>query len=202
MPKSQELSALADSIRVCTKCRLYKNRINAVPGEGNPNSPIVFVGEAPGKQENIDGRPFVGAAGKLLNELLASQGWQRTDVFITNIVKDQPPGNRDPLLDEISICTNAWLTAQLAIIKPKIIVPLGRHAMQYFLPNVGTISQIHGQAFRRQDGRIYVPLYHPAVALYRSELRSTLEADFRILPKLLKQISNSPHGEKKGKNDS
>lgn len=190
MDKS-EFCRLKKCISDCSKCRLSTNRINVVFGCGNENAKVMFVGEAPGKQENIQGRPFVGAAGKFLNTMLESISWKREDVYITNIVKDQPPENRDPLPDEIDICTKNWLLPQIEIMDPKIIVPLGRHSMNFFLPNVGTISQIHGRVFRRADGRVYVPLYHPAVALYSGSQRPVLLNDFAILPKVLKKLENN-----------
>ncbi|MDO8513586.1 MAG: uracil-DNA glycosylase [bacterium] len=186
----QELNSLANEMRDCQKCRLHLNRINVVPGEGNPHSEIVFVGEAPGAQENKLGRPFVGAAGEFLDNLLKMVGWNRQDVYITNIVKDQPPGNRDPMPDEIEICTSTWLKHQIKIIDPKVIVTLGRHAMNYFLPNMGSISQIHGRAFRKRNGKVYFPLFHPAVALYRPDMEKILKTDFKKLPKLLRQLDN------------
>ncbi len=183
------ISQIANSMQDCTRCPLYKNRINVVPGEGNPKAQVVFIGEAPGQQENKQGRPFVGRAGKYLDELLLSIGWQRSDIFITNIVKDQPPGNRDPLPEEKKICTDLYLTKQIEAIKPKVIVTLGRHASAYFLPDIGGISQIHGRVYRRKNGIIYFPLYHPAAALYNSQMKKTLEADFNKLPKIIKLIN-------------
>lgn len=187
---SQDLILLADQMQGCQKCDLCKNRIKVVPGEGNNQSEILFIGEAPGAEENKQGRPFVGAAGQFLEYLLTQVGWKRSDVFITNIVKDQPPSNRDPLPEEIRICTSSWLEPQIKIINPKIIVTLGRHAMHYFLPNIGSISQAHGRVFRKPDKMVYFPLYHPAVALYRSEMKQTLENDFKKLPRLLELLNN------------
>lgn len=186
-----EFCKLKECISDCSKCRLSSNRINVVFGEGNENAKVMFVGEAPGKEENKQGLPFVGAAGQFLNKMLEGIGWKREDVYITNIVKDQPPNNRDPEPDEIKICTENWLIPQIKIMDPKIIVPLGRHSMYFFLPNVGTISQIHGRVFRRKDGRVYVPLYHPAVALYNNSQKPILEKDFQLLPKVLKKLEES-----------
>ncbi len=161
---------------------------NFVPGEGNPEADIFFVGEAPGKKEDELGRPFVGAAGKFLDEMLSIIGMDRSDIFITNIVKQRPPGNRDPLPEEIE---KHWplLMDQIESINPKIIVMLGRHSMSKLLPNVGTISQIHGQPFRRKDGRVYLPLFHPAVALYDDSKRETLIHDFKKIPLIIKKLS-------------
>lgn len=166
---------------------LYEG-MNFVPGAGNPDTDILFVGEAPGKKEDEMGVPFVGAAGKFLNEMLESIGLKREDIFITNIVKQRPPENRDPLPGEIE---KHWplLMKQIEIINPKIIVMLGRHSMSKLLPGVGTISQIHGKPFRRQDGRVYMPLYHPAAALYNGGLRQTLLDDFAKIPAIIKKLN-------------
>lgn len=166
---------------------------NFVPGEGNPNADIVFVGEAPGKKEDELGRPFVGASGKFLDEMLRTIGLERPDVFITNIVKQRPPDNRDPLPAEIE---KHWplLMQQIEVINPKIIVMLGRYSMSKLLPNVGTISQVHGQPFQRQDGRVYLPLYHPAAALYNGGMRQTLIDDFKKIPLIIKKVSEESGG--------
>lgn len=163
--------------------------MNFVPGAGDPDTEILFVGEAPGKKEDEVGVPFVGAAGQFLNEMLASIGLKREDIFITNIVKQRPPENRDPTPEEIEA---HWplLMQQIEIIDPKIIVMLGRHSMSKLLPEVGTISQIHGKPFRRKDGRVYLPLYHPAAALYNGGLRQTLLTDFAKIPAILHKIKS------------
>jgi uracil-DNA glycosylase family 4 len=175
---------------------LYSEAKSFVPGEGNPDAQIMFIGEAPGKSENEQGKPFVGAAGKFLGEMLESIGLSRDDVFITNIVKQRPPNNRDPLPEEIAA---HWplLEKQIEIINPKIIVMLGRHSMGRLLPDQGTISQIHGKPFRRKDGRVYLPLYHPAAALYNGGLRATLIADFSKIPLILKKLEKEPPGQDK-----
>ncbi len=149
MDKVAELAKIASELETLP---LYEG-MNFVPGEGNPDADILFVGEAPGQKENEQKRPFVGAAGKFLSEMLESIGLKREDVFITNIVKQRPPNNRDPLPEEIAA---HWplLEKQVAIIDPKIIVILGRHSMSRLLPDIGTISKVHGQPFRRQDGRV------------------------------------------------
>jgi DNA polymerase len=159
-------------------------------GSGNASADIVFIGEAPGKNEDEQGLPFVGAAGKFLNEMLAAAGMERADVYITNIVKYRPPGNRDPFPEEKKAFW-PYLLKQLEIIEPKVVVTLGRHSMEYFLPGL-YISQIHGQPKRIQFGErklVIVPLYHPAAALYNGSLRQTLLDDFIAMPDIMKQLS-------------
>jgi len=189
MTREEKTTAL-DQVAEELRARPLYEGANFVPGEGNPDADILFVGEAPGKKEDELQRPFVGAAGKFLNEMLESIGLEREDVFITNIVKQRPPDNRDPLPDEISA---HWplLEKQIAIIDPKIIVMLGRHSMSRLLPDVGTISKIHGQPFRRKDGRVYLPLYHPAAALYNGGLRQTLLDDFAKIPLILNKLEET-----------
>lgn len=179
------LRALAEQIGVCPKCELSKTRGRAVPGEGNPNADIVFIGEGPGFYEDQQGRPFVGAAGKFLDELLAAIGLNRKDVFICNVIKCRPPGNRDPLPGEIEACT-PWLDRQLAIIDPKVVVTLGRFSMTRYFPGQA-ISRIHGQP-RRIDGVLVVPMYHPAAALHQGSLRRTIMDDFKKLPGILNEV--------------
>lgn len=185
----RELSLLADQIRQCTLCRLCESRTNAVPGQGSYSADIVFVGEGPGKNEDEQGIPFCGASGKLLDSLLASINLSRADIFITNIVKCRPPGNRDPQPDEKATCAPTYLDKQLALIKPKLIVTLGRHALGHFIPDL-KISAVHGQP-KRYKGQVYLALYHPAVALYNGSMRETLEEDFQIIPKVLKKLETS-----------
>ena len=177
-----ELANLAEQISGCPKCALAKTRTNAVPGSGNPNADIVFIGEGPGFNEDQQGLPFVGAAGKFLDELLASINLRRKDVFICNVIKCRPPNNRDPLPDEIDACA-PWLTQQLEVLKPRMIVTLGRFSMSRYFPGA-TIGRIHGQA-KRIDGVLVVPMYHPAAALHQASLRQTIMEDFRKLPGLL-----------------
>ena len=187
---SDDLQKIAERIGKCKDCRLCEDTNNAVPGEGNPNSDIMFIGEAPGKDEDLQGRPFVGAAGKFLTKMLEEIGYKREDVFITNIVKHRPPNNRDPLPDEVQTCY-PYLQEQVRVIKPKLICLLGRHAMNRFLPDL-QISKVHGQAKRYKgiDGgiQIYFPLYHPASALYNPGLRDTLIYDMKKIPLLLEKI--------------
>lgn len=183
-----DLGQLAQEIRVCQKCPLAKTRSKAVPGEGNPRAAIVFVGEGPGLNEDKQGRPFVGVAGKLLDDLLASINLSRQDVFITNVVKCRPKDNRDPEEKEISTCTKTYLEPQIELIDPKIIVCLGRYALQKFLGKNASISSLHGRAFRKEK-RAIMAFYHPAVALYRATLRQTLFDDFKKLKILLKKLT-------------
>jgi DNA polymerase len=176
------LKELALGIGSCQKCALAKTRTRAVPGEGNPQADIVFIGEGPGFHEDQQARPFVGAAGKFLDELLASIGLRRSDVFICNVLKCRPPGNRDPLPAEIGEC-KTWLDQQLEAINPKVIVTLGRFSMSRYFPGQA-ISKIHGQPRKIGDVTI-VPMYHPAAALHQGSLRKTIEYDFSKLPGLV-----------------
>lgn len=178
-----ELNGIAAEIRRCTRCKLHENRTNAVPGTGPVNAEVLFIGEAPGAREDEQGLPFVGASGQFLDELLEGIGLGRAAVFITNVVKCRPPGNRDPHVGEVRKCTERYLDRQLSLIHPRLIVTLGRFAMNYFFPDA-RISRIHGQP-RRTDDTVYLPLYHPAAALYRGSLRSVIEEDFRRIPELL-----------------
>jgi uracil-DNA glycosylase len=184
--KKGALEALYSDVAGCHKCPLRQTAIQSVPGEGNPNSDIVFVGEGPGKAEDEQGKPFVGAAGKFLTTLIESIGYKREDIYIANVVKHRPPSNRDPLPDELEACT-PWLDEQIKIIEPKLIVTLGRFSMSYFLGESMTISNIHGQP-KRHNGQVIMPMYHPAAALYRGNLRPVLLADFAKIPKILELI--------------
>lgn len=176
------LDEVAAQVRDCTRCELYRSRTNGVPGNGNPQAEIMFIGEAPGWHEDKQGLPFVGAAGQFLDEMLASAGLTRDEVFVTNIVKSRPPGNRDPLPDEIAACSH-YLDAQIAAIQPKVIVTLGRFSMARWFPGE-RISRIHGQA-RRFGAFVVVPMYHPAAALHQASLRETVEADMAKLPRII-----------------
>lgn len=182
------LEKLNNQILKCEKCALSKTRINVVPGEGSDNAEIMFIGEGPGKNEDEQGRPFIGAAGKLLDKLIESIGLTREDIYIANVVKCRPPGNRDPLPEEVDAC-RPWLNQQIKIIKPKLIVLLGRHSMDRFLPNQ-KISIDHGKP-KRHNGQVYFPIYHPAAALYRNSLLEDLEKDFKKIPKVLEIIESS-----------
>lgn len=176
------LNQVASEVSNCMKCNLHYSRKNAVPGEGPANAKIMFIGEGPGFHENEQGRPFVGAAGKFLDELLVSIHMNRSNVFIGNVVKCRPPGNRDPLPEELSACSE-YLERQIQAIDPKVIVTLGRFSMAHFLPGA-KISEIHGQA-TKVNGRLVVAMYHPAAALHQRALKSTIESDFSRLPDLI-----------------
>lgn len=194
--KRQQLEQIAADILSKNICPdLAAQATNLVMGDGNVDADIVFIGEAPGKNEDEQGLPFVGAAGKFLNEMLAQAGMERSDVYITNIVKYRPPNNRDPLPDEKTVFW-PYLLRQLEIIDPKVVITLGRHSMEYFLPDA-KIGQIHGHAVRKKikyhDGHegewLIVPLYHPAAALYNGSLRQTLIDDFVRVPQIIAQTS-------------
>jgi len=174
---AEKLLQLHDTIRGCTVCALSATRANAVPGDGPVTARIMAVGEAPGESEDQTGRPFVGAAGRLLTRLLEGVGLDRQDLYICNVLKCRPPQNRDPLPEEVSACAH-FLDEQVALIRPDVILLLGRHALARLLPGRPPISRIHGQ--RIVDGdRTYVPLYHPAAALYNGSMLGTLEEDMR-----------------------
>jgi DNA polymerase len=185
MGDEKELEKLAKQIMVCTTCELHRSRKKAVPGEGPTHAEIMFIGEGPGARENEQGRPFVGAAGKFLDQLLEQAGVTRADVWITNVVKCRPPGNRDPLPDEIETCTSNYLQHQIRIVDPSIIVTLGRHSMGLFFKGA-KITQIHGQ-MRKVDDRFVIAMYHPAAALHQLSLKSVIMADFAKLPELLNE---------------
>jgi len=177
------LDTIARSIDRCSKCRLYKGRTKPVPGAGSYTAKIVFVGEAPGYNEDKQGLPFVGRAGQLLSQLLAENGITRDQIWIGNILKCRPPDNRDPLVDEIRAC-EPYLEKQLELIDPEIIVPLGRFAMNHFIKQ-GTISENHGKVFKI-EGRLILPLYHPAAALRNTNVLAILKTDFRMINTALK----------------
>jgi len=182
--KRKALATIARQAAGCKDCALCQGRTNSVPGEGNPDADIMFIGEGPGFYEDQQGRPFVGASGKFLDDLLRTIGLDRKTVFIANVVKCRPPQNRDPQPDEIAACSK-YLDGQIAAIAPKVIVTLGRHSMQRYFPGEA-ISRIHGQP-RRKDGLIIVPMYHPAAALHQASLRKVIEADFSRLPEFLRK---------------
>jgi len=183
LPAEEALALLADNIRVCTCCDLSESRTQAVPGEGSARAAIMFVGEAPGAVEDKTGRPFVGPSGRFLDAMLRDIGLERADVFIGNVNRCRPPGNRDPLAWEVAAC-RPWLLAQLRVIRPQVVCPLGRFALEALVDSRLQISKAHGQPIE-QDGILYVPLYHPAAALHRQDLRDTLIADMRRLKELL-----------------
>jgi uracil-DNA glycosylase len=185
MSAEQKLEKLARQIVVCTKCELHRSRKKAVPGEGPTHAEIMFIGEGPGARENEQGRPFVGASGKFLDQLLEQAGVTRADVWITNVVKCRPPGNRDPLPDEVETCTSNYLQHQIKIVNPSIIVTLGRFSMGLFFKGA-KITQIHGQMQKVAD-RFVIPMFHPAAALHNLSLKPEIMADFAKLPELLKE---------------
>jgi len=176
------LDELEEVIARCRDCQLHEKRTRAVPGEGSRTAEIMFIGEAPGWYEDQQGRPFVGPAGQFLNELLAMAGLQREGVYITNVVKCRPPGNRDPLPREIEACKK-YLDRQIELINPRVIVSLGRYSLARFFPGE-SISKIHG-TWRRQEGRVYFAMYHPAAALHQQSLRRVIQEDILKLPQAL-----------------
>jgi DNA polymerase len=190
MTKQEQLQALHEKWLKNCRCGLKKTATQGVPGDGDPNAQIVFIGEAPGKKEDELGVPFVGAAGKFLAEMLAEIKLKREDIYITNIVKYRPPNNRDPLPAEKDACRE-WLMEELDLIQPKLIVFLGRHSMNDFFPEE-KISDVHGKLLVKKFADIptrhFFPLYHPAAALYNGSLRATLKVDFKKIPKILESI--------------
>jgi len=189
--KSEEiLKQIAGEVAICTQCELHYSRKRAVPGEGPFDAGIMFIGEGQGFHENEQGRPFVGAAGKFLEELLAKIGMQREEVFIGNVVKCRPPANRDPKPEEVETCVSLYLERQIQAINPKVIVTLGRYSMGYFIPNA-KISEIHGQAMQVR-GRLVVAMFHPAAALHQPSLKPSLEQDFARLPELIARAADAP----------
>lgn len=191
MSKAELIEKIADEVRVCGKCALWKGRRKAVPGEGDIDAYVVFVGEAPGYWEDAKGLPFVGAAGKVLDALLEKIRLPREDVFITNVVKCRPPENRDPKPEEVKTCTSLYLDRQIALIQPKIIVSLGRHSTAYILSKAGFktqtiegITQLRGRVYRTKFLDLpvsVIPMYHPAAVLHNTKYRQALESDFELL---------------------
>lgn len=187
--KKSKFAEIEKQIKSCEKCRLCKTATNAVPGDGNPDAEIAFIGEAPGFHEDQQGLPFVGRAGKLLEFMLGQIDLDRKDVWIGNIIKHRPPDNRDPLPDEIAAC-QPYLTRQLEILSPKLIVTLGRFAMNYFVPSA-KISQDHGRVFELSNYLVY-PVYHPAAGLRNPKLKAETIKDFLKIPKILKGNYSEP----------
>jgi uracil-DNA glycosylase len=175
MERSLLLAEIAKKVEVCQRCDLWKGTSHAVPGEGNPEAKVVFIGEAPGFYEDRDGRPFVGAAGKLLDKMLLLIGLSRKEVFIANVVKHRPPENRDPLPAEISAC-KIWLDQQLEVINPRLVVTLGRYSLARYLANA-RISGVHGQVIRAGK-QLVLPMYHPAAALRAGSMMEAFKGDF------------------------
>jgi len=188
MTAEEILAQITTEVAVCDRCALYHSRKRSVPGEGPPNAEIMFIGEGPGFHENEQGRPFVGAAGQFLDELLAQAGLKRTEVWIGNVIKCRPPGNRDPLPEELAAC-NEYLERQMAAINPKIIITLGRYSMGKFMPGA-KISSVHGQ-MRLHGDRFVIAMFHPAAALHQASLKPSILKDFAQLPKLLEQARTS-----------
>ena len=188
MSAEETLAHVADEVRSCTLCKLHQTANKGVPGEGPADAKILFIGEAPGFNEDRQGRPFVGAAGQFLEELLALAGLKRDDVFITNVVKHRPPNNRDPEADEISACA-LFLERQIAAINPSVIVTLGRFSMAKWFPGE-KITRIHGQP-KRVGQRLIVPMMHPAAALHQPQNRQLIEDDFRRLPEFVRQAEQA-----------
>ncbi len=184
MTTMNTLDEIAARVRVCPDCGLSQSRTKAVPGEGPPNAAVMFIGEGPGFNEDQQGRPFVGAAGRYLEKLLESIGLRREDVFITNVVKCRPPNNRDPLPSEIKACSK-YLDRQIELINPKIIVTLGRYSLARFFPNE-TITKARGKPRQYQHYTVF-PMFHPAAALRREDLKPVLEQDMKRLASLLKE---------------
>ena len=189
MDPEDELKHIAEEVSRCVNCALQYSRKLAVPGEGSARAEVMFIGEGPGFHENEQGRPFVGAAGKYLDELLTNVKMKRSDVFITNVVKCRPPGNRDPMPEELAACSN-YLERQIQAMNPKAIITLGRYSMAHFLPNA-KISNMHGQAIMVK-GRLVIAMYHPAAALHQQSLKSAIEQDFSRLPDLIAQAARMP----------
>jgi uracil-DNA glycosylase family 4 len=184
MSSRDELLLIASEVETCQKCALYHSRKRSVPGEGPADAEIMFIGEGPGFYENEQGRPFVGAAGKFLDELLAQAGLARGKVWIGNVVKCRPPGNRDPLPEELSTC-NQYLERQVNAINPSVIINLGRYSMARFMPGA-KISAVHGQ-MKKVGERYVIAMFHPAAALHQGSLKPAIVADFALLPQLLEQ---------------
>ena len=181
------LTELYEEIANCQDCELAKHRTKVVPGEGPEDAELLFIGEAPGWYEDQQGRPFVGPAGAFLNQLLSSIGLSREQVYIANVIKCRPPGNRDPLPAEIQACCK-WLDRQIEIIQPRIIITLGRYSLARYFPNE-SISKVHGKA--RKEGKVVCyPMYHPAAALHQGSLRQIIEADMLRIPDILEQAES------------
>ncbi len=198
MPISKQtlMKTLIAEVKACRKCELWKLRKNPVPGEGNLDAKIMLIGEAPGYWEDVKGRPFVGAAGKLLDEFMSSIGLSRDDVYIANVLKCRPPGNRDPTPVEVRACT-PFLDRQIEIIKPMFIVTLGRHSTSYILSkagfNVESITKIHGKIYKAMLlglSIFIIPMFHPAAALYNAKYKDALRNDFKLLKNELERLKS------------
>ena len=192
IPQMSALSEICKEIELCQECELAKYRTRVVPGEGAEKATLLFIGEAPGWHEDQRGRPFIGPAGQFLEQLLTSIGLKRDQVYITNVIKCRPPGNRDPLPAEIQTC-GRWLDRQIELIEPKMIVTLGRYSLARYFPNE-SISKIHGKS-KKQNGVIYYAMYHPAAALHQGNLRAVIEADMLKIPQILTQAEKLTEAE-------
>ncbi len=192
MSPEEVLAQIEEEVQTCTKCDLHYSRKHGVAGDGPADADIMFIGEGPGFHENEQGKPFVGPAGQFLDELLEHIGMDRKEVFIGNVVKCRPPGNRDPKPKELAAC-DPYLERQIQAINPKVIVTLGRYSMGKFIHNA-KISEIHGQAMKVK-GRLILPMYHPAAALHQPSLRPIVEADFELLPDLIASAEEVPEYE-------
>jgi len=200
---AKSLLEIEKLVTKCERCLLCQTKTKDVPGTGNDRAAVMLVGEAPGKDEDLQGEPFVGAAGKFLNEMITSLGWKRNDFYITNVLKHRPPSNRDPETGEADACW-PYLKRQIELISPKLIVFLGRHAMARFFPNL-QISKVHGQAFRKAflgKSQVFLVLYHPAAALYNGGMRETLKSDFAKIPKILDKIDDIKTKESKKEHET
>jgi uracil-DNA glycosylase family 4 len=195
LPESpaERLQILEDYVRTCRRCSLHATRTHAVPGTGPAHAAVMIVGEAPGFNEDVQGKPFVGAAGKLLDTLLAQIGLDRETVYITNVLKCRPPQNRDPMPNEVEACS-PFLQRQLDWIQPKVVLVLGRHALERLLPGYGPISRVHG-TFVERGAVAYVPLYHPAAALHNGALVNDLQRDFDKVREYLDRALRPPEPE-------
>jgi len=194
MSKEELMKEIEAEVAVCVKCRLWKRRNHAVPGDGDVDAEVMFIGEAPGRQEDLRGLPFVGAAGKLLDELLRKIGLSREKVYITNVVKCRPPGNRDPAPEEVVTCTRLYLCRQVEVVRPRFLVMLGRHSAAYVLSRVGIevggITRVHGKVYEISPFGfpvVAIPMFHPAAALYNVKYKGLLEEDFEVLRSLLER---------------
>jgi len=197
MSKEETIKKISAEVAACVKCELGKQRIHIVPGDGALDAEIMFIGEAPGRQEDLRGLPFVGAAGKLLDELLHKVGLSREKVYITNLLKCRPPENRDPTSKEITICSGLYLNRQVQVIHPKLLVMLGRHSAAYVLSKAGieegSITRIHGKVYEIDSlgvPVVAIPMFHPAAALYNPSYKGLLEEDFEVLKSELEKYDS------------
>ena len=185
-----DLDSITAEIKLCTKCPLNKGRNNAVVGVGAQGAKVFFISEGPDENEDREGHPFVGEAGQFFDELLASIDLSRDDTYLTHVVKCRPPHNRDPLEEEVRVCTSRYLFDQIKYIKPKLIVTLGRHSMHVFFPQIKSVADAHGKAYKKA-GQVYLILHNPSLALSQPALRETVREDFKKIPEIMQQIDES-----------